>query len=484
MSRRALLAKPTWQYFLHRPGLDRLSTPALLAADGFFDFMVEHGLDDPGPQDIAAWARSAGSDDFGALLDRLAEAMAVCAPDLVDRIAEARRSRPCPTATATVEPTGPPDPPPARWDPIAPPSRKPPRPRRVSVPPWELPDRWQSELRRMALGIPQNGVAPSIDIVKRLREKLCQLAWSARQAGQPVDISAETVDRYLGDLRARGLAGKNGLRWATLRASIEETHRFVRYAGYPEDIVALLGRHLALLEARENMQRALKFARMAKNGNTTLGLLDRGNALLDDAVKHADPKKRHRLRNAACILGIYPIAPLRNASCDLVFGVTLQWLHERWVIDTMIRKTQAHNPEPFVFALQPQHGMFIDAVLLGDHHPRLLPWLREEAVSRRRQLFVQPDGNPTAKSYIPRIFKLVTGDSFMATRTMLHTDLSTSLGAAGFEMAMTACHRRSSEVARKHYQAEAVAIAAVAHIQGSAGARRAAFGIGAEPDLA
>jgi hypothetical protein len=482
MSRRRLLAKPTWQYFLHRPGLDRLSTPALLAADGFFDFTVEHELEDPGPQDIAAWARSAGDDDFGVLLDRLAEAMTVCAPDLVDRIAEARRSGPPAIPAAPAGATVAPEPAPVCWDPIAPPTRKPPRPRRVSVAPWELPDRWQSDLRHMALGIPRNGVAPSIEIVKRLRDKLCQLAWSAGQAGLPVDITADTVDRYLGDLRARGTAGRNGLRWATLRASIEELHRFARYAGYPHEIVALLGRQRALLEARENMQRGLKFARMARNGNTTLGLLDRADALLESAATQLDPKKRHRLRNAACILGIYSIAPLRNASADLVFGDTLHWRGKRWVIDITISKTRAHNPDPFVFAFQPQHGAFIDAVLLGDAHPSLLPRLREEAISGQRQLFILPDGKPTAKTYIPRIFKVVTSDSFTATRTMLHTDLATSLGPAGFEMAMTACHRESSEVARKHYETEAVAIAAVAHIQGSASARRA--GIGAGDDLA
>jgi hypothetical protein len=483
MSRRTLLGKPTWQYFLHLPGLERLSTPALHAADGFFDFTVEHGLEDPGPRDIATWARSAGDDDFGALLDRLAEAMRVCAPDLVDRIAEARRSGPLAIPPAPAGATVAPEPAPVCWDPIAPPTRKPPRPRRVSVAPSDLPEHWQEVLRRMALGLPQNGVAPSVEIVKRLREKLCQFAWSARKANLPVDISAETVDRYLGDLRARGEAGRDGLRWATLRASFEELHRFARYAGYPQDIVALLGRQRALLEARENMQRGLKFARMARNGNTTLGLLDRAEALLESAANQPAPKKRHQLRNAACILGIYPIAPLRNASADLVFGVTLHWSLIGWVIHTTISKTRAQNPDPFVFPLQPQHGAFIDAVLLGDAHPSLLPLLREEAISRQRQLFVLPDGKPTAKTYIPRIFKVVTSDSFTATRTMLHTDLATSLGAAGFEMAMVACHRESSEVARKHYETEAVAIAAVAHIQGSASARRADIGAGDGFDL-
>src|SRR5699024_9533030 len=115
---------------------------------------------------------------------------------------------------------------PPAWDPIAPPSRKPPRARHISVPPWDLPEPMQATLRRMAMGMPQNGVAVSTEILKRMREKLCQFVWSARQAGLPPTLCDTAVERYIGDLMARGEAREHGIRWATVRASVEELHRY------------------------------------------------------------------------------------------------------------------------------------------------------------------------------------------------------------------------------------------------------------------
>lgn len=58
-------------------------------------------------------------------------------------------------------------------------------------------------------------------------------------------------------------------------------------------------------------------------------------------------RRRHQLRNGACILGLYPVVPLRPASADLVLGESLFWRQESWVIETLIQKTQTRNPEPF-----------------------------------------------------------------------------------------------------------------------------------------
>ncbi len=92
----------------------------------------------------------------------------------------------------------------------------------------------------------------------------------------------------------------------------------------------------------------------------------------------------------------------------------------------------------------------------------------------KRQLFVLPDGSPTAESYIPRVYKVLTGNSFGTVRTMLHTELASSLGPAGCAMAMAACHQTSEEVARQ-YQGEAVAIKQVERCQAAASARRARY---------
>jgi len=338
------------------------------------------------------------------------------------------------------------------WDPIAAPATKPPIARHVSLPPHALPPEWQAALRRMAKGLPQNDVVVSHSIVLRMREKLCQLAWTAQNAGMQAGISTETVDRYLTDLQSRGENGRNGLRWATLRASIEELYRFSRYIGMPEDMQRFLADRLALIARREQAQKALKHFALARTGNTTDSVLEMADALLASVNAFACSKKRHRIRNGACILGLYPIAPLRPASADLIFGTTLFWRNEEWVIDTSIQKTRARNPKPFVMPLHPDHGRFIDAILLGDHTPMLLPQLRKDAMTSKRQLFVLPGGSPAAETYIPRIYKLLTANSLGTSRTMLHTDLGISEGAAGTRRAMIACHQESEQTAQRYTQ--------------------------------
>ena len=478
MSRRSILARPHWAGFLHLPGLDALATPALAAADRFFGFCATRGLSDPGPRDVADWAEDAATAEaeVPALLRDLADAMAVLIPDFVERIGAAgelsSRSSGRPK-TPVVGGKAPSEPKPrAAWDPVAPPERTAPVGREVSVAPWELPEAWRSDLRRMALGAPGNGVVISRSIVVRLREKLCQLAWSAREAGLDIALTPDAIDAYRADLEARGVVGRNGgIRWATLRASMEELSRYARYSGEARPVRDHLGVWLACYESRENMQPPLKFAALAKTGNTTLSVLDEADARLAQAADETDPKKRHRLRNVACILGVFPVTPLRNASASLVFGDTLHWRDESWVIDTVIVKTRTRRPEPFVMRLEPEHGRFIDAVLLGDRDPAHLPRLRKDAIDAGRPLMMLDENRPAAKSYIPRLFKEFTGNSFTTTRTMLHTDLATTLGEAGMITAMIACHQTSRQVAEK-YQAQAVAIGAITRRQAAASARR------------
>ena len=286
MTRRELLAQAYWGPFLHLPGLAALPDPALRAADSFFAFVAEHGLADPQPADVAVWA----SADRGDPTDRIAHlstAMAVCIPAFVPRVAEAGASLPRAPAQASGSERatlpGHPDADAYDWDPIAPPSRGAPVSRSVSIHPWELPEEMQNALRRMARGIAGNDVVVSPAITRRLREKLCQFAWSAQQLGLPVALSEESVLRYQADVTARSAAGKNGLRWATVRASIEEIGRYARYTGAPAAIRRMLADDLAILESRERRQKALKHAALARTGNTTLSLLDQADDLLETA---------------------------------------------------------------------------------------------------------------------------------------------------------------------------------------------------------
>ena len=303
MTRLELLAQRHWGPFLHMAGLATLPDPALRAADSFFGHVARYGLADPQPCDVAAWATAEG-DDPADRIAQLSRAMTVCIPVFVGRVAEASALLPRAKVASPPEAAAPAASAPRDWDPIAPPSKRPARARRVSVQPWELPEEMQDTLRRMARGLPGNGVVVCPAILMRLREKLCQFAWSAARAGLPVALVEESVLRYQEDVTERSRDGKNGLRWATVRASIEEIGRYARYIGAPAAIRAILAADLAVLEGRERRQKALKHAALARTGNTTLSLLDQADNLLEGAETVSDAKKRHRMRNGACILGI------------------------------------------------------------------------------------------------------------------------------------------------------------------------------------
>ncbi|SEL62587.1 hypothetical protein SAMN05444413_11237 [Roseivivax marinus] len=346
--------------------------------------------------------------------------------------------------------------------------------RKVSIYPDELPVAWQEGLVRASRGLPGGGIVITPKILKRTREKLCQLAWSCREAGLPITLSEHSVDRFQAAVSERSRLGKNGLRWATVRATIEELHRFARFLELDQSLVQFLAGRRAILESRERCQKALKHFELARTGNTTNRVLDMADGLLDGLVAVDCPLKRHRIRNAACILGVYPIAPLRNASAYLVLGKNLFWVHDEWVIDMKIQKTQSRNPHHLVLPLAFDHGKFIDAILVGDGPETMLAERRAQAMSVRRPLFVLPNGAPVAESYIPRIFKTLTENSFTTTRTMLHTNEAIEHGSEGTQYSMISCHQRGREIEKK-YQLDTLARTAVMRRQSAGRSRRARY---------
>ena len=446
------------------------------------DHLAAHALTDPQSDDVATWASA--EDDPRAALEHLVDALRVCVPAFVGVAESAARTllrikmkanwqqpEQAPAACST----------PGRshlvrdcWDPLARPPKRYAGRRKVSVHPDELPVAWQDGLVRASRGLPGGGVCITHKILKRTREKLCQLAWSCREAGLPIALSEESTDRFQKDVSERGRGGKNGLRWATVRASIEELHRFARFLELHEFTVQLLARRRAVLESRERCQKALKHFELARTGNTTNRILDMADGLLDGLPAVDCPLKRHRMRNAACILGVYPIAPLRNASACLVLGENLFWVHNEWVIDMKIQKTHSRNPHHLVLPLVSDHGKFIDAILLGDCPPHMLAERRAQAITARRPLFVLPNDTRVAESYIPRIFKTLTGNSFTTTRTMLHTDEAMEHGDEGTRYSMISCHQLGWEI-RTKYQLDTLARTAVMRRQSAGRSRRARY---------
>ncbi|MEO3479881.1 hypothetical protein AAFO90_19680 [Phaeobacter sp. CAU 1743] len=479
MSAHPIFSKPVWQHFMHHEGVHELPLPALVAADQLLDELTRTKTVAPTSSDYAMWAQGAAAEDPGGWLDRLGIAAAVILPSETAKIAGARAllrpgsPRPEPALrTDTAEPDAP-------WDPCE--RLVAPRARKVSVHPWELPDPWQAALRRAAQGLPgKMTAAPARDILLRTREKLCQLAWSARQAGLAPDLTEAVVRQYLEDLETRLRARTLGIRWATLRATVEELYRFARYTGITsQDDRRYLMKRLSRYEFFEQGQDALKFSALLETGNTTLSVLDQADEILEQAAREKDLGTRHRLRNAGTILGLYSIVPLRNADAELILGETLLWESGTWVIDTPIRKTMAHSPEHLVVPLEPEFCRYVDAVVLGDFEPEHLPELRARAARSGRPLIVHPDGSRPSPTYIPRIFKERTGNSFTTTRTMLHTDQAISRGEVGTRDAMVMAHQTSPRTAQK-YQEKRIRRVAINRVQDAAAARRAGL---ATPDL-
>lgn len=474
MNSHPIFSKPAWGHFLHIDGVHALPLSVLVTADQMLDEVRRTGTINPRDSDYAMWAQGAATDNPGGWLDRLGIAAALILPSEVRKIAAARALLRANSPSLGPDPQKERAQPGAAWDPCE--RLAAPRVRKVSVHPWELPGSWQAALRRAAQGLPgRKAAAPARDILQRTREKLCQLAWSAREAGLVPDLTEEVVCQYLEDLETRLRTRPHGIRWATMRATVEELYRFVRYAGITsEDDRKYLMKRLSRYELFERGQDALKFTALLETGNTTLLVLDRADELLKQATRKNDPETRHRLRHGGAILGLYSIVPLRNADANLIIGETLNWESGTWVIDTPIQKTMAHSPDHLVVPLEPEFAHYVDVVVLGDSDRRLLPELRERAARSRQPLFVHPDGSRPSPTYIPRIFKEWTGNSFTTTRTMLHTDQAISRGETGTRDAMVMAHQTSPHTAKK-YQEKRIRQVAINRVQDATAARRKAI---------
>lgn len=480
MSYPSFFSKPAWSHFLDISGLEAIPLPALVMADSFFDWVAETKTVKPSPHDYLLWSSQACDVAPAECLERLSSAFSVLIPrerrNILAAVELSHLKSKATQSTALIISTKEEA---RHWNPCAKPKKY--RDRKVSVFPWNLPDKWQAHLLSAAQGRP--GVAaqaPAQDIIRRMRDKLCQLAWSAYQANMPVELSRPVIDLYLSDLEARLNERARGIRWATMRATAEELYRFSRYAdALSTEDFRYLRRQLTRYEFLEKGQDALKFYALLETGNTTLNTIERADNLLSEAMDEPNAKRRHRLRNCAAILGLYSVVPLRNADADLILDETLVWQTNVWVIDTTISKTMSWHPEALVVPLNQAFGRYVDAVVLGDHHPRHLPALRRKLIAERRRLFVHEDGSRPSSTYIARMFKEAAGTSFTTTRTMLHTDQAISRGERGTRDAMAAAHQTSEKTAQK-YQAQSVRRAAIERVQITASERRATL---VDPEL-
>lgn len=468
MTKEFILRKPAWAHFAHVDQLIDLPLPALLAADQVWEQVRATGKVQPTSSDYAIWSQSVSTADPLNWLENLQIAFQVILPNEVEKVRGALSLLPPETAIAVTKQQDPFKP----WDPCE--YQQNAKCRSVSVYPWELPEIWRECLRRAAQGLPgKSGPAPSREILKRMVSKLCQLAWCTGDVELATDLNEQVVGNYFEELKARLQTRPQGLRWATLRATAEELHRFGRYIGTVSDHdLRYLSNRLNRFSLYEKGQAALKFQALLDTGNTTLSLLEKADALLVRATQEKNLSTRHMLRNAGAILGLYSIVPLRNADAGLVFGDTLLLDGTAWVVDTPISKTRKHNPDRLVVPLEPEFSKYIDAVVQGEFGSEYLPDLRSKALNRGGFLFVPYNRMHPSSTYIPRLFKEHSGTSFTTTRTMLHSDQAIQRGEVGTRDVMVAAHQTSPKTATK-YHTKRVAQAAIDRMQTETSSRRA-----------
>jgi hypothetical protein len=470
MSIHSILAKPIWQSLSARPGFASLSAAAIEAADSYFNFLLEHGLNKPTAADVVLWHNSSDCADWPMAFELLEEAFSVIEPNFLRTVANARNYR-APSAPKvkskdqatdtvggrrpTYEAVG--------WDPIAPPEKRPPIPRKFSIPAEQLPEPYKATLRRAADGLPgidENIKVPARSMVVRMREKICQYFWTIAKHELAPEMSIVGIDSYVSELTGRYPDRGHGPRWASLRASVDGLYLLARLHGEANEVMTHLRSYLREFNAREKAQRALKFFELARTGQTTDSVLDQADRLLAGVDAELRPKKRFQMRNGAAILAIFANAPLRNASSQLCFGISLFWDDNHWIIKTKIQKTHDARPELLVLPLHPECGKFVDAIILGDASPVMLPTLRMQALATQRQLFCLYDETPAAATYVPRIFKQLTGNSFTTLRVMHYSDAITHHGAEGIELARPAAHHSpattSADIVKVHYIAEGI----------------------------
>jgi hypothetical protein len=205
MRRLEILAQSHWAPLAHLD-FKELPLASLEAANAFFVWLLETGTTVPTAFDYFGFAGT--KPDPTAILKSLIPAFEIISSDQIELVEDAlthlSRTPNSPPQTATSDPeiptkrrvTGPPaKPKPSKHrDPCARPESGHAKLRRVSIYPWELPETWRLVLYQASHGRP--GVAasaPSPSILDRMVQKLCQLAWVAKQSGLPVSLQPETV---------------------------------------------------------------------------------------------------------------------------------------------------------------------------------------------------------------------------------------------------------------------------------------------------
>jgi hypothetical protein len=445
--RPVLLRQPHMQSLQGHPALNAMSDRELRALEAFMLFCTDNRLSDPGGVDIQAFACLHDQApqtllDLGAALRQLGMGEEFLAE--IQTIYEAQRHK-------------------AEFKGV---TKGPNRDykRSVSLPVEALPADWQKTLRRLRV---ERTFTNST--LTRMESRLGMFAWSAQQAGQPVDLGdIAALQALYADMRARSAAKNGGTpRWSYLRGTWEELRRFARAHGLPEAVWDTLSGTYHEMARLEDRQEPNKFAKMREIGTQT-DLIEEAEQMLAKAELNKSPSRRHVLRNRATAIVMGCLVPARPQDVEAhhVFGqgLTFEPGRNAYRFRYIAGKTRTTTGDTVNLPLLPRWNKFIDALILQDQDPRYLGQLRAKVIADQRPLYVQYDGTPAVYAWYSRMWSIVAGTGGHIARTLAY-DAGARLGEDGIQVARIQCgHRPDSPIVAK-YSSEAAAKALIEHSQ-------------------
>lgn len=326
---------------------------------------------------------------------------------------------------------------------------------KVSLPPELLPQDWRVILDDLAAGHSVQGVILGQRSVETLWCAVCQLGWSARQAGLQLEMTLETIKAYDRDLR------KRNNRASSRQIHFSALHTFGRALGADPDLLkdifdarAYFGR-LTRAEVKLKEDRLDRLPQLAE-------IFALANALLDEAETVTDRRRLATLRTDAAALAFLSLIPLRNQDTPLKWGEQITYqegvnpmeptAHRTgyYRLDLRTSKKGSRLSGPLAPILTP----FFDALILQGRHVAFLPALRHDAMQRRDPVFPKSDGGMRSPNSLAERWRVHVKTGSIISRTRVHSLLG-DLGERGVRAALALC-AQSSERTAVWYQSEAL----------------------------
>ncbi|MCP1168593.1 MULTISPECIES: hypothetical protein [Limimaricola] len=434
--RETLRADPLMAPYRHLPTFDEVPLEDLRVLARFLTFADARGITVPTEADYLAFVADTGSSrrlrSLKAALDRLLPGNP--AVHVVLAAAIARKSPKRPSAAG----------------------RKP-RPaamRRVAS--SDLPEAWQVLLGKMRLGaLPMHQAVPAASVIDSMEDTLRAYARVQCEAGAEVAMTIEGVRRFEASRAADAAARAaptyqaQGNRPATRHTAVMRLRQFGEALGLDPLLLVALRHHENSLRRELDTVVPLKFGRLDE-----LPDLSATWSLATDLLEQSRQAPRRQtalcLLNAAAIIAIWTLLPLRLRDGQLLWGRDIRFDGTRYRVDIETAKEE----EPLQGALHPVLTPFLDTLVLRGMEPLWLEEMRRRGMADTLPLFRGVDGRQLAASYPSTVWRKHIGTGAHISRARVHSELG-QLGPEGVEMALALSAQRDPRSAQ-FYQGRAV----------------------------